>query len=189
MRRIMTRKTYLATALTVTMLSIGALPASAAVLAEPIYPPRLAAPEGGTNAICSTRAVVTLSPGVVLTSSSGTIDSGGETGSITCVGTFNGHRVTGPGSFGTKATYTASCVLGRVSGRFSITIPTEAGPMHFTPRFTATPIGAVSPVEASQPGIRWTGFEIFVFKRGDCVTAPVTEAITSDTLIATDQND
>jgi hypothetical protein len=61
--------------------------------------------------------------------------------------------------------------------------------MHFAPTFTATPIGAVSPIDASQPGMRWTGFEVFVFKRGDCVTAPITEVMIRDTLIATDQND
>ena len=61
--------------------------------------------------------------------------------------------------------------------------------MHFAPTYTATPIGAVSPINGSQPGMHWTGFEVFVFKRGDCVTAPVTEAKIIDILIATDQND
>jgi hypothetical protein len=54
--------------------------------------------------------------------------------------------------------------------------------MHFAPTFTATPVAAVSPIHASQPGVRWTGFEIFAFKRGNCVTAPVTEAMINDTL-------
>lgn len=189
MRRIMTRQAHLATVMIAAMLSVGTPPASAGVLAEPFHAPRLAAPEGRTNAICSTTADVNFSPGIGLTSSSGTLDSGGETGSIICIGTFNGHRVTGPGSFGTKGTYTATCVSGHVSGRYSITIPTDAGPMHLAPMFTATPIGVVSPIDASQPGMRWTGFEVFAFKRGDCVTAPVTEAMIRDTLIATDQND
>lgn len=189
MRRIMTGHPYLAIVMTSAMLSVGALPASAAVLAEPIHPSRLAVPEGRTNMTCLATADVTLSPGVELTSSSGTIDSGGETGSITCTGTFKGHRVTGPGSFGTKATYTATCVAGQVSGRYSITIPTDAGPMRFTPTFTTTPVGAVAPIEGSQPGIRLTGLEVFVFTQGDCVTAPVTEAMIRDLLIATDQND
>jgi hypothetical protein len=188
MRRILSKQAHLTTVTTAALLSVGTLPASAAVLTEPIHPPRVAAPEGKTNAICSTRADVTFSPGISLTTSSGTLGSGDETGSIVCVGTFNGHRVTGPGSFGTKGTYTAICVLGQVSGRYSITVPTDAGPMHFAPTFTATPIGVVSPIEGSQPGMHLTGLEVFVFKRGNCVTAPVTEAMINDTLIVTSQN-
>lgn len=42
-----------------------------------------------------------------------TFDTGGETGSIICTGTFNGYRVIGPGAFGTKGTYAAICVLSR----------------------------------------------------------------------------
>lgn len=184
----MTRQTHLATVMTAAMLSVGTLPASAAVLAEPVHPPRLAASEGRTSAICSVTRNVTFSPGVRLTSSSGTLETPDETGIITCLGTFNGHRVTGTGSFGAKGVYTAICVLGHVSGRYSITIPTDAGPMHFAPTFTATPIGVVSPVDAAQPGMRLTGLEVFAFTRGDCVTAPITETIVNDTLIATDQN-
>jgi hypothetical protein len=96
--------------------------------------------------------------------------------------------VTGPGSFGNEGTYTGICVLGATSGRYFITVPTDAGPMHFAPTYSGA-VAAVGLDDGSQPGIRWTGFEVFVFKRGDCVTAPVTKAIGSNTLIATDRND
>jgi hypothetical protein len=185
---ITTRSTLLATITMAVMVSVGAGSASAAVLAKAIHPPRLGAPaHGRTNAVCSTRQDVNLRPGAGPTPSSGTFDTGGEKGSIICSGTFNGHRVTGPGSFGNEGTYTGICVLGGTSGRYFITVPTDAGPMHFAPTYSSA-VAAVGLDDGSQPGIRWTGFEVFVFKRGDCVTAPVTKAIGSNTLIATDRN-
>lgn len=188
MRRIMTRPTLLATITMVVMVSVGAGSASAAIPAKASHPPLLAAPaQGRTNAVCSTRQDVNLRPGAGPTPSSGTFDTGGETGSIICTGTFNGHRVTGPGSFGNEGTYTGICILGATSGRYFITVPTDAGPMHFAPTYAST-FAAVGLDDGSQPGIRWTGFEVALFTHGDCVTAPVTKATSSNTLIATDRN-
>jgi hypothetical protein len=138
MRRIMTRRTLLATITMVVMVSVGARSASAAVPAKAIHPPRLSAPaHGRTNAVCSTRQEVNLRPGAGPPPISGTFDTGGD-GLYNCAGTFNGHRVTGPGSFGNGGTYTGVCVLGATSGRYFITVPTDAGLMHFAPTYVST---------------------------------------------------
>jgi hypothetical protein len=179
-----------AAVMTAVMVDVGALPASAAVLAAPIHPLRLAAPaQGRTDAVCSAIYDVKVSPGGGLTPSSGTGNTGGETGFMICAGTFHGHRVTGPGTYGNEFTYTGTCASVHTSGRYFMTVPTDAGPMHFAPMYAANSIGVVAPTNASEPGIRWTGVEVFpLIKRGNCVTAPLSEAMPSITLIATNSN-
>jgi hypothetical protein len=112
---------------------------------------------------------------VTLISSSGPFSTGGETGSIIWVGTFYGHRVTGPGSFGDEGIYTGTCVLVHTSGRYLFTVPADAGPMHFVATYAANSIGLVARTDGSLPGARLTRVDIFVPTRGDCVTTPATE--------------
>jgi hypothetical protein len=91
------------------------------------------------------------------------------------VGTFYGHRVTGPGSFGDEGIYTGTCVLVHTSGRYLFTVPADAGPMHFVATYAANSIGLVARTDGSLPGARLTRVDIFVPTRGDCVTTPATE--------------
>lgn len=105
------------------------------------------------------------------------------------MGTFYGHRVTGPGSFGDEGIYTGTCVLVHTSGRYLFTVPADAGPMHFVATYAANSIGLVARTDGSLPGARLTGVDIFVPTRGDCVTTPATEAISSITFIAADRSD
>jgi len=133
--------------------------------------------QGGTSAVCSLRIPANLTPGFSRTSSTGTYGTGGETGTITCSGTVDGHRVTGPGSFGFKGTYTGECFGNVGSGTYFFTVPTDVGQMHFTGTYTETRIGLTGPVEASQPGARFSGPLVVAPTKGDCVTAPVTEVL------------
>lgn len=103
--------------------------------------------------------------------------SGGETGSITCVGTIDGHRVTGPGSFGFEGIYTGDCFSNVGSGTYFFTVPTDTGLAHFAGTYTESRLGLTGPVNGSQPGARFTGGHVTVPTKGNCVTTPVTEVL------------
>lgn len=133
--------------------------------------------EGGTSASCTIVTPNRLSPGFSPTSTSGTYGTGGETGTITCLGTLEGHRVTGAGTFGFEGTYTGDCFGNVGSGTYFFTVPTEVGPKHFTGSFTERRTGFTGPVEASQPGGRFQGRFLALPRKGDCFTTPLTEVL------------
>jgi hypothetical protein len=132
---------------------------------------------GATSAVCSIVSSLDLAPGLSLTEGSGTYGTGGhETGSMTCVGTFDGHAVTGPGFFGFEATYVGTCLADHGSGRYTFTVPTDAGTMHVAGTYTESSIGPLGQIEGSQPGASVTGNFVFYPTQGDCAVSPVTRA-------------
>ena len=148
---------------------LGALLSSA--LAWPAYG------EGGTSASCVLRIPAKLSPGFSPTSRSGTYGTEGETGTILCLGTVGGHRVTGPGTFEFEGTYSGDCFGNVGSGTYVITLPTEVGPKRFTGSYTERRTGFTGPVEASQPGGHFRGRFLVLPAKGDCFTTPLTEVV------------
>jgi hypothetical protein len=118
-----------------------------------------------------------LSPGFSLTASTGTYGTVGETGTITCIGSMDGHRVTGPGTFGFEGIYAGDCFGNNGSGTYSFTVPTEVGSKHFTGSYTERRTGFNGPVEASQPGGRFQGLFLVLPQKGDCIVSPVTEVM------------
>lgn len=133
--------------------------------------------QGTTKAGCTFVFPAHFSPGVTRTPGTVAYGSGGETGSITCVGTIDSHRVRGPGSFGFEGTYTGDCFSNVGSGTYSFTVPTDAGRKHFSGTYTESRLGHTGPVNASQAGARFTGHHVVVPTKGDCVTTPVTDAL------------
>ena len=187
MKNIRARYTLLAVAMTIGI-SLDAPAASATALAQPIYLPfQVETVQGGTNAVCAIVSTVSASPGFSLTPTSGIVDSGGKVGSITCTGTFDGHHVTGPGTFGITGSYKGTCLTAHLSATFSDTIPTDAGPMHFSGPIEQDTIGLAGQIVAYQPGARLSGFEVFAPTHGDCITTPVTKSVGQLTLLATNQ--
>ena len=142
---------------------------------------RPASAQGATSATCSATMFIEIAPGLTLVSRPGNITTRGETGSIVCAGTFDGHRVTGPGSFGVDGTLVGSCLADSGSGTYKATIPTDAGPKHFVGRFTESSIGPFGLVNASHPGAVFRGIETFVPTRGDCAITPATQVLLNTT--------
>lgn len=134
--------------------------------------------QGATNAVCALAFPLHFSTGLSLTPSTGSDGSGGETGSINCAGTFDGHRVTGPGSFGFQsAVYTSTCLGDNAAGStYFFTVPTDAGPMHMVGTFSDVRIGLTIVANGSQPGASGSGVFVVVPSRGNCITAPLTDA-------------
>jgi hypothetical protein len=151
----------------------------AALLAGVLLATIMAGPvtaQGATTAACTILVPVHFSPGITTTYGSLTVDSGGEKGSITCVGTINGHLVTGPGSFGFLGLLTGSCFSHTAAGTYSWTVPTDAGVMHYAGTFNVNGVGFTGSVHASQPEGSFTGRYVIVPAQ-DCLTAPVTDGI------------
>ena len=138
--------------------------------------------QGTTSADCLISVSVHFSPAVSLSPSSGTETTGGETGSIACSGAFEGHRVTGSGTFGYEGVFTGiTCVSDTtpLSGTYSFTVPTDAGPLHFSGHITDARIATIDQFDLTQPGAHFTATAAIVPLIGTCVVVPA-----SDILIA-----
>jgi hypothetical protein len=132
---------------------------------------------GDTSARCAISIPTRLSPGFSLKSSTGTYGTGGEHGTITCIGSLDGYRVTGPGTFGFEGVYVGDCFGNDGSGTYSFTVPTELGSKHFTGSYSERRTGFNGPVEASHPGGRFEGRFLVLPQKGDCLVSPVTEVV------------
>ena len=112
-----------------------------------------------------------------MTSSTGSYGTAGEAGTMICLGSLDGDRVTGPGTFGFEGTYTGDCFGNVGSGTYSFTVPTETGPKRFTGSYTERRSGFNGPVEASQAEGRFRGVFVVLPQEGDCISSPVTGVV------------
>jgi hypothetical protein len=132
--------------------------------------------QGTTSATCWAAGSFQLSPGLGMADGPGTYSSGGETGSVSCSGTVLGHRVTGSGSFGVEGAYVGTCLADHGPGVLRLTVPTDAGPIRLSGNYMESSIGPIGHIEGTVSGALLAGTFFFGPMRGDCVTAPVTEA-------------
>jgi hypothetical protein len=143
---------------------LSPLPASAAGSGMPSGP-------SGSQAVCVAQWLDSVSPGISMTPSAGTFTSNGQTGTITCVGSVNGHAVTGPGTFGEQGVVNGTCAAGSGSATFSMTIPTDGGLVGLTIPAVFTVAGGVG----LRPTGTFPGGFVSVPTRGDCLLTPVTQ--------------
>lgn len=138
------------------------------------------APASGedNDAVCKLRLTEYFSPGVTLTPTSGTQNSGGEVGSITCTGKLQGHNITGEGTFGNEGfLHESTCLVDHSTGMYFATLPTDAGPIRIEGTYSLLRTGLTLTNELEQPGAHGTGSALVIPTRGDCVMSPVTEAL------------
>jgi hypothetical protein len=137
-----------------------------------------AGPSGPVAARCAFSYSPAISPGVGLLTDSGTVSSGGETGTVDCSGDLDGREITGTGTWGFEGRLSeANCVEGgKGSGRILMTVPTAAGLTHFEEfiTFAFGPVGAYPPLVGDWVGDRTSGVFVVAPAEGDCVTAKVT---------------
>ena len=130
-----------------------------------------------TSAACTGQLTLTITPGFSLTPSSGTLTSHGQTGPITCTGTIDGQRVTGPGTVGLDETYARGDCLSHVgTGTASATIPTTAGPKHLVGAAVSRRTGVALSAEVRFPGARFSGVGLAVPLQGSCLLTPMRQA-------------
>jgi hypothetical protein len=124
-----------------------------------------------SRAACVANWRDTVSPGVSLSAAAAAFTSHGETGTITCDGSINGHHVTGPGTIGEEGALRGTCAAGSGSARLSLTIPTTAGPARLQIPVEFTFVAGL--------GLRRTdifpGGFAFAPLQGNCITSPITE--------------
>jgi len=157
---------------------VGSLAVLVVILSVVTGGPALA--QGVSAADCLISVPVHLSPAVSMAPTSDTETSGGETGSIACTGTFDGQRVTGSGTFGYEGSFTGvTCPFDSapLSGRYSFTVPTDAGSLHFTGTITDARIAIIDRFELSQSGAHLTGTAAVVPINGTCLITPTTDIL------------
>jgi hypothetical protein len=136
-----------------------------------------------TSATCTGILTVNLTPGFTPIPNSGSGTSGGQTGTMTCLGSLDGHRITGAGTFGVQETYTtgAACLTDTSGGQVSATFPTTGGPVTIVGALHAHRMALVEFIEIAFPQSQFSGVAIIVPTQGDCLTAPLTQALVSVT--------
>jgi len=146
-------------------------------------------PGGDNEAVCRLSFTEYFSPGITLTPTSGTQNSGGEVGSITCSGKLQGRNIARPGTFGNEGfLHESTCLVDHSTGRYFATLPTDAGPIRIEGTYSLVRTGLTLKVDTEQAGARGTGSALVIPTRGDCVTSPVTEALVFMTLTFSDAN-
>jgi hypothetical protein len=125
------------------------------------------------SAVCVSRFPVSLTPGLSMSESTFRYSSNGQAGTVTCVGSIDGHAVTGPGTVWDEGIGHGSCNGGTVEGFHVYKIPTDAGVLTIQRPVLGMYQGVVGVRDhrRSYPG----GF-VFYPTTGDCVTAPATVA-------------
>jgi hypothetical protein len=135
-----------------------------------------------SRAFCSFREPhATITPGISMTPTRNHLTTNGETGVINCVGSINGHEVTGPGTWGVdhpigpgplgEATCLQSSAAG---GKFLYTVPTRHGQLHVEGALAYTHVGTGGTISGQADAITFSGTFRFQPKAGNCVTTPVT---------------
>jgi hypothetical protein len=132
---------------------------------------------------CNFTTTIALTPGLSTVPSSGTFNSGGETGQVTCDGPVRGIVPTGPGTLGVVGHYGTkdpdTCFGGEGDGRFSFTFPTATGVGKRSNVFTFS--FSVIGLPGSGSGFKGDGFgggfDDVEPQDGDCLVHPVTKLV------------
>jgi hypothetical protein len=158
------------------MLQLGAAVAALAPVVLIAATPAQAA--GRTSAVCVHQFTTTISPGFTLAPTSGTQTTNGETGSIACVGTIAGNRITGTGSVGYAMAHRgASCSSEKGSGTVSATIPTTAGAQHLVGVLTVQRTALAIRATGQFVRLRYSGVGVAIPKQGMCPVSPLRRAV------------
>ncbi|HEX3607832.1 MAG TPA: hypothetical protein VH134_18060 [Candidatus Dormibacteraeota bacterium] len=132
--------------------------------------------QGG--AVCTFAASFRVLPGFTTTPTRGTFTTGGETGTIECVGAIFGQAILGAGTFGFEGEYGTgpsggdTCSDGVGRGTYSMHVPTSLGVVHATGTFTESFLGNAGQMVGSGPVMEISCLYQFHPTEGDCVTTP-----------------
>ena len=166
--------------------AVAAVMASVVLLGWTVGPGHAAADQGRST--CQFSFYASLSPGLSGAPGSGTISTGGQSGTLECKGPVDGADPSGRGATGVEGRYGVahpnSCLSaltgdGDGAGTNSLTIPTTAGTKEIGQSFTFSyggrPPSGGGFVSGEFKGPHFSGsFEITPVD-GDCIRAPVTK--------------
>jgi hypothetical protein len=155
---------------------LGALLVVAVLLPLTVLVATPARAQGG--AVCTFAADFRVLPGFSVTPSRGTFTTGGETGTVDCVGVVFGQEVLGAGTFGFQGEYGTgpsggdTCSDGQGRGSFSMHIPTSLGLVHAVGTFTEAFVGNGGQFVGQGPVMEISCLYQFRPTQGDCFTTP-----------------
>jgi hypothetical protein len=142
----------------------------------------------GEGTRCTFAYAVTLSPGLSVQPSTGTVSTDGPTGKLDCDGPVNGREARGAGTIGIDGHYGLdggdSCASGFAgggdgAGSSTLTVPTRGEDQRVTDTYALT-YGQPSSrgvISGTFHGDRYSGtFSLYPLE-GDCVTSPITRAL------------
>lgn len=134
----------------------------------------LTPPPASAAAFCSVDQVIAISPGLSLTPTAATYTTGEKPGKASCTGDVSGKAITGPGTLTNNGQFDAgaTCATGRGSAIATFTLPTADGPVVLRNPFTFSYVGILAPFS----GPVASGAATFLPIKGNCITAPVTQA-------------
>lgn len=156
--------------------------AVAVMAALAIFAAAPAQAHSNTLAACNvTFPAVSITPAyrpLVLSPGTGTVSSGGQTGTVRCLGEIGGDRVTGPGAAGIVYAYSnGTCIAHVGSGIATWSIPTEAGLKQLTGTLSVRRIGLGVLAEVRFPDARADLVGALVPLEGDCVLTPLSKVL------------
>ncbi len=137
---------------------------------------------GTTFGICSAKITLNLSPGLqFLTPTSGSNQSFGETGTLSCPGgTLDGYPVSGPGTIGFSATYAGTCFRATGGGVWFFTLPVNDNGtirmIHHQGTYQGPSVGTAISFNGLYDGGRLGGTGLVTPVQGDCALTPMTKA-------------
>jgi hypothetical protein len=132
-------------------------------------------------AVCSATIPLNISPGLLaLTRTQGSNQSLGETGSLSCLGTLDGHPVAGPGTVGFTGTYDGTCNSTSGTGTWSFSLPVDDNGVtrvvHHGGAYTAPGLSLVIIFTGDFETGRLAGTGPVLPVQGNCLTQPMTKA-------------
>lgn len=171
-QRFVTQRVVLAVACAGGLLIVGAGTAQATSTKAGV------APSARTSAVCTLSADLAVSPGITMTPGTGTMTSGGPTGSMSCIGKVKGAPITARGTIDIAGRYGATkgdtCAAGVETGTGTITLPTAAGPVVVKGDYVVTRTFTAGTIHAAGPDGTLSGTLAAVPLSGTCLLSPLT---------------
>lgn len=133
------------------------------------------------SAVCSASIPLNISPGLfALKESQGSNQSFGETGTLNCAGTLDGHRIVGPGTVGFAGQYGGTCNATTGVGTWSFSLPVDDNGttrvVHHAGAYTSPGVGLLIVFTGKFESGQLAGTGPVVPVQGDCLLKPMTKA-------------
>ena len=126
--------------------------------------------QAADTAACIVSHPLTLSPGLTLTPGQHGFTNN-SVGTVNCLGSLHGHQIVGSGPLTEVGNLTGTCLQGTGSAEIRMRIPTDAGTVVVSEKYTFQYVGIVGTFS----GPVFSGAFEFLPQSGDCLLIPLTQ--------------
>jgi hypothetical protein len=131
----------------------------------------IAAPaHAADGAICTVSHPLMLSPGLTLAPGQHGLTNN-SVGTVDCLGSLDGHQIVASGSLTEAGNLTGTCLQGTGSAEIQMRIPTNAGTVRVSEKYTFQYVGILGTFS----GPVFSGAFEFLPQSGDCLLTPLTQ--------------